>query len=65
MSVDYADDLRALPALPPAEAIAMFGKLDDAQRLARTNVSPTMVSETGAHGADWKSLVAPRNAVSS
>ena len=45
MSVDYADDLRALPALPPAEAIAMFGKLDDAQRLARTNVSPTMVSE--------------------
>ncbi|MGA8841861.1 MAG: AAA family ATPase [Candidatus Aquilonibacter sp.] len=45
MSVDFADDLRALPALPPAEAIAMFGKLDDAQRLARTNVSPTMVSE--------------------
>jgi DNA polymerase-3 subunit delta' len=45
MSVDFVDDLRALPALPPAEAIAMFGKLDDAQRLARTNVSPTMVSE--------------------
>jgi DNA polymerase III subunit delta' len=45
MSVDYADDLRALPALPPGVAIAMFGKLDDAQRLARTNVSPTMVSE--------------------
>jgi DNA polymerase III subunit delta' len=45
MSVDYTDDLRALPALAPAEAIAMFGKLDDAQRLARTNVSPTMVSE--------------------
>jgi DNA polymerase III, delta subunit len=45
MSVDYADDLRALPALPPGDAIAMFGKLDDAQRLARTNVSPTMVSE--------------------
>ncbi|MGC2130793.1 MAG: AAA family ATPase [Candidatus Aquilonibacter sp.] len=45
MSVDYADDLRALPALSAAQAIAMFGKLDDAQRLARTNVSPTMVSE--------------------
>jgi DNA polymerase-3 subunit delta' len=45
ISVDYATELRALPALPPAEAIAMFGKLDDAQRLARTNVSPTMVSE--------------------
>lgn len=45
ISVDFADELRALPALPPAEAIAMFGKLDDAQRLARTNVSPTMVSE--------------------
>ncbi|HUN28502.1 MAG TPA: AAA family ATPase [Alphaproteobacteria bacterium] len=45
ISIDYADDLRALPPLRPSEAIALFGKLDDAQRLARTNVSPAMVSE--------------------
>jgi DNA polymerase-3 subunit delta' len=43
--VDYASELRALPALAPADAIAVIGKLDDAQRLARTNVSPAMVSE--------------------
>ena len=43
--VDFASELRALPAIAPSDAIAMFGKLDDAQRLARTNVSPTMVSE--------------------
>jgi DNA polymerase III subunit delta' len=45
VSVDYISQLRALPALPPAEAIALIGRLDDAQRLARTNVSPAMVSE--------------------
>ena len=45
ISVDYIDDLRRLRPLAPAEAIAVIGKLDDAQRLARTNVSPTMVSE--------------------
>lgn len=45
MSVDYAEDLRALPVLASHDAIALIGKLDDAQRLARTNVSPTMVSE--------------------
>jgi hypothetical protein len=43
--VDYASELRALPTLAPADAIAIIGKLDDAQRLARTNVSPAMVSE--------------------
>jgi DNA polymerase-3 subunit delta' len=43
--VDYAQELRALPVLPAPDAIALIGKLDDAQRLARTNVSPAMVSE--------------------
>lgn len=45
LAVDYENELRELPKLAPAEAIAMFEKLDDAQRLARTNVSPTMVGE--------------------
>jgi hypothetical protein len=43
-AVDYAGDVRALPP-PGAGAAAMLGKLDDAQRLARTNVSPAMVLE--------------------
>jgi DNA polymerase-3 subunit delta' len=43
--VDYSDELRNLPALDDATAIALLSKLDDAQRLARTNVSPAMVSE--------------------
>ncbi|HUA08600.1 MAG TPA: AAA family ATPase [Candidatus Acidoferrales bacterium] len=45
ISVDYAGELRDLPALAAAEAISVIDKLDDAQRLARTNVSPGMVSE--------------------
>jgi len=45
ISVDYLGDLRQLRPLEPAEAIAVIGKLDEAQRIARTNVSPTMVSE--------------------
>jgi DNA polymerase III subunit delta' len=45
ISVDYGDELRKLRVLEPAEAIAVIGKLNDAQRLARTNVSPAMVSE--------------------
>lgn len=44
-AVDYAGDLRALPKPKPADAAAMIAKLDDAQRLARTNVSPAMVLE--------------------
>jgi DNA polymerase III subunit delta' len=43
-SVDYAGELRALPP-PGDEAAVMLAKLDDAQRLARTNVSPAMVLE--------------------
>ncbi len=43
--VDYAEDLRALPRADRAEARATIVKIDDAQRLARTNVSPGMVAE--------------------
>jgi DNA polymerase III delta prime subunit len=45
VAVDYADDIRALPAPSALEVSAMLGKLDDAQRIARTNVSPAMVLE--------------------
>lgn len=45
MAVDFAERIRELPALEPARAIGMIAKLDDAQRLARTNVNPGMVSE--------------------
>lgn len=45
IAVDYTEEVRRLPALAPDTAIAMLSKLDDAQRLARTNVSPAMVSD--------------------
>jgi DNA polymerase-3 subunit delta' len=45
VALDYASELRALPKAHPARATGMLAKLDDAQRLARTNVSPAMVSE--------------------
>lgn len=45
VAIDYADDLRALPKPHAAQAVAMIAKVDDAQRLARTNVSPAMVLE--------------------
>lgn len=45
IAVDYDTDVRELPKLDERDAIALLGKLDDAQRLARTNVSPNMVSE--------------------
>lgn len=45
MAVDFAERIRELPALEPARAIGMIAKLDDAQRLARTNVNPGMVAE--------------------
>jgi DNA polymerase-3 subunit delta' len=43
--VDHADELRELPRLSSADAIAALAKIDDAQRIARTNVSPAMVCE--------------------
>ena len=45
LSIDYGDRLRGLPPLDSATAVAMLGKIDDAQRIARTNVSPSMVGE--------------------
>lgn len=42
---DYADELRALRPLSAEAMTAILAHLDDAQRLARTNVSPSMVSE--------------------
>ncbi len=45
LAVDYQTEIGELPKLAGTDAIAMLSKLDDAQRLARTNVSPNMVSE--------------------
>lgn len=42
---DYAAQLRALRPLSAEAVRLILGRLDDAQRLARTNVSPAMVSE--------------------
>ena len=42
---DYAEQLRALRPLSGNALRAILGRLDEAQRLARTNVSPAMVSE--------------------
>lgn len=45
VTIDYAQELRDLPPLEPADALAILTKIDEAQRFARTNVSPAMVSE--------------------
>jgi len=45
LAPDYRNELGELPALETSAAISILGKIDDAQRLARTNVSPAMVSE--------------------
>jgi DNA polymerase III subunit delta' len=45
LAVDYAPKIAKLPVLAPGAAIDMMTKVDDAQRLARTNVSPAMVTE--------------------
>ncbi|MHB8146898.1 MAG: DNA polymerase III subunit [Vulcanimicrobiaceae bacterium] len=45
MSADYAGRLARLPAPPAEVAVALLAKIDEAQRLSRTNVSPAMVSE--------------------
>lgn len=43
---EYEKELRALPPLSPDRLIDILRHVDDAQRLARTNVSPVMASET-------------------
>ncbi|MHB8364162.1 MAG: DNA polymerase III subunit [Vulcanimicrobiaceae bacterium] len=45
LAIDYEARLRALPAAPNEAAIAILGRLAEAQRLARTNVSPALVVE--------------------
>lgn len=45
VAVDYRTDLQSLKPLSAHDAIAVLTKIDDAQRLARTNVSPAMVAE--------------------
>jgi DNA polymerase-3 subunit delta' len=45
MSVDHADRLRRLKPLGKREAAALLAKLDEAQRLARTNVSAGLIGE--------------------
>jgi DNA polymerase III subunit delta' len=45
VSLDYAGRLRELAPLSSPKAVALLGKIDEAQRLARTNVSPAMVAE--------------------
>jgi DNA polymerase III subunit delta' len=45
LAVDYADDLKKLPKIPATAAGMVLAKLTDAQRLARTNVSPALVGE--------------------
>ncbi len=45
VSLDYEDRLRALKPLAPSDAIELLRTVDEAQRLARTNVSPAMVGE--------------------
>ena len=42
---DYAGELSKLPALDDRATVSILAKIGDAQRLARTNVSPAMVSE--------------------
>ena len=45
LAVDYAEDIQNLPKINPEGAIAVLAKVTDAQRLARTNVSPALVGE--------------------
>ncbi len=45
VSLDQNERLSKLKPLDPRSAVTLLGKLDDAQRLARTNVSPTLVGE--------------------
>ena len=45
LSIDQQGELGTLPALEGQRAVDLLAKIDDAQRLARTNVSPAMVSE--------------------
>jgi len=45
VSLDHAERLRRLKPMDRKSAVALLGKLDEAQRIARTNVRPELVSE--------------------
>ena len=45
VSLDHTERLRRLRPLDGRAAVVLLGKLDEAQRIARTNVSPTLVGE--------------------
>lgn len=45
LAVDYRERLAKLPTIAPERSTAILSKITDAQRLARTNVSPAMVGE--------------------
>lgn len=45
VSLDYEDRLRSLRPIDAREAVALLRKLDEAQRLAQTNVSAALVGE--------------------
>lgn len=45
LALDYGKELKKLPAVDSQTAIGAFAKITEAQRLARTNVSPALVSD--------------------
>ncbi len=45
LAVDYAKQLKTLPQIQPDTALGVLSKVTDAQRLARTNVSPALVGD--------------------
>ncbi len=45
LALDYGKNLKALRPVDSQTALAAFGKLTEAQRLARTNVSPALVAD--------------------
>jgi DNA polymerase III delta prime subunit len=45
LAVDYGKKLKELPEIDSQTAISALGKITDAQRLARTNVSPALVAD--------------------
>lgn len=45
LALDHAERIRRLRQMDPRAAVALLSKLDEAQRLARTNVSPALVGE--------------------
>lgn len=45
LALDYGKELKALPIVDSQTAIGAFAKITEAQRLARTNVSPALVAD--------------------